>query len=381
MKKTIFLALSFAALVSCSKTQAETENQQEEQAAVNLTTETILGDRGAIWGFKFLPNGDIIFTEREGKIGIFSNGKVTEIKGVPKVAFESQGGLLDIALHPDYANNGWIYTAYLENTPKKDAQLNLIRFKIENNEMKNIETLHTTSATNKWRGHNGSRIVFDNDGYLFWAVGEGGQTSRGGADSPNQNAQNVKESWGKIHRMTDDGKVPADNPILPGNTEATTLYSYGHRNPQGLVFNPKTNEIWETEHGPRGGDELNLIKAGLNYGWPIVSFGINYDSVDISGAKHEGFEAPKHYWTPSIGASGLAYLNSDVYGKNWNGNLFAGGLALTQVSRVYFENGEAKAETVLKDVGRVRTIEQGPDGYLYLSLEGPGRIVKVVPAK
>lgn len=258
--------------------------------------------------------------------------------------------------------------------------MNLIRFRIKDNALTDIQNLHTTSSTNRWRGHNGSRIVFDNDGYLFWSVGEGGPSSRGGANSPNKNAQNVKESWGKVHRMTDDGKVPADNPVLPGNTTPTSIYSYGHRNPQGLALNPATNEIWETEHGPRGGDELNVIKKGENYGWPLVSYGINYDGVDISGKKHPGYTEPVFQWTPSLGACGLAYLTSDKYG-NWKGSFFAGALALNHVSRIYFEDGVAKEEKILKDVGRVRDVVQGPDGYLYLSLEGPGRIVKLVPKK
>lgn len=377
MKKVLLIVLTFIVFTSCSQ-KAETKEvtQEEGGGSFELTTETILKDRGAIWGFKFLPNGDIIFTERSGKIGIFSNGKVTELAGVPKVAYESQGGLLDIALHPNFEQNEWIYTVYLENA-KPQAKLNLIRFKIKDNALSDIEKLHTTSATNGWRGHNGSRIVFDNDGFLFWSVGEGGMESRGGANSPNKNAQNVKESWGKVHRMTDDGKVPADNPVLPGNTEPTTVYTYGNRNPQGLALDPNTNQIWETEHGPRGGDELNKIVAGKNYGWPLVSYGVNYDGVDISGKKHDGYEEPAFQWTPSIGACGLAYLNSDVYGS-WKGSLFAGGLALNYVSRIYFEDGKAKEEVILKDVGRVRDVVQGPDGYLYLSLEGPGRIVKVV---
>ena len=381
MKDALMLLLTFMTFVSCAQPLADEQNDEEQQTAddFELTTEVILNDRSSVWGFKFLPDGSVIFTERSGKIGILTNGKVTELSGVPKVAYESQGGLLDIALHPDYANNGWIYTTYLENAGGQ-SRMNLIRFKIRNNALSDIQNLHTTSSTNRWRGHNGSRIVFDNDGYLFWSVGEGGPSSRGGANSPNKNSQNVKESWGKVHRMTDDGKVPADNPVLPGNSAPTTVYSYGHRNPQGLALNPATNEIWETEHGPRGGDELNRVQKGKNYGWPLVSYGVNYDGVDISGKKHPGYTEPVFQWTPSIGACGLAYLTSDVYG-NWKGSFFAGGLALNHVSRIYFENGKAKEEVILKNVGRVRDVVQGPDGYLYVALEGPGRIVKVIPKK
>lgn len=378
MKRILLLCFGLLSLGACAQTEEYTSELKNED--FNLTTETLFSDReSSIWGFEFLPNNDIIFTERDGKIGIFSNGDIKEIKGFPAVAYESQGGLLDIALHPDYKNNGWIYATYLENTAK-DAKMNLVRFKIVEDAIGNLENIHSTSATNKWKGHNGSRIVFDNDGYLFWSVGEGGPSSRGGKDSPNQNAQNVKEGWGKIHRMNDDGSVPADNPILPGNTAPTTVYTYGNRNPQGLTLNPETNEIWETEHGPKGGDELNLVKKGANYGWPWVSYGVNYDGKDISGKKHTGFEEPIFQWTPSIAACGLAYLNSDIYGE-WKGSFLAGALAFTQVSRMFFEGGKVKEEVLLKGIGRVRDVLVGPDGYIYLSLEGPGRIVKVVPVK
>lgn len=373
MKKLLVLLIGITVLYSCKNSAT---NKFDDP---NFKVEDVVKDRSAVWGFAFMPNGDIIFTERKGIIGIFSEGKVTELKGVPEVAYESQGGLLGIALHPKFSENGWIYTTYLENEGE-NAKMNLIRFKIKDNALTDIENLHSTSATNGWKGHNGSRIVFDNEGYLFWSVGEGGKESRGGKESPNQNAQNVTEDWGKVHRMTDDGKVPADNPVLPGNTAPSTIYSYGHRNPQGLALNPATNEMWESEHGPKGGDELNLIKKGENYGWPFVSYGVNYDDVDISGKKHEGYHEPAFQWTPSIGACGLAFLTSDNYG-DWKGSVFAGALALNHVSRIYFEDGVAKEEKILKDVGRVRDVVQGPDGFLYLSLEGPGRIVKVVPKK
>lgn len=376
--RRIFLALTVFVLFGFTAQNCEDPSKRENQNfGGKLETETILTDRGIIWGFAFMPDGAIIFTEKDGKIGIFKNGKITELKGVPAVETESQGGLLGIALHPDFKNNGWVYIAY-NNKIGDLTNVNLARFKIKDNAVADLENLLSTSATNKWKGHNGSRIVFDDKGYLYWSVGEGGVSSRGGKDSPNQNAQNVKEGWGKIHRLTADGKIPSDNPVLPGNAGPTSIFTYGHRNPQGLVFNPKAKQMWETEHGPRGGDELNLLESGKNYGWPWVSYGINYDGVDISGKKHDGFQEPVFQWTPSIGASGLAYLTSDVYG-DWKDSFFAGGLALQELSRIYFENGNAKEEVLLKGIGRVRDVVQGTDGYLYISVEGPGRILKLVP--
>lgn len=378
MKNLILFFFSIALFGFTSQSCENPSKKAMENFTGELETETILTDRGIVWGFAFMPDGNIIFTEKTGTIAIYSNGEITELKGAPEVDSKSQGGMLGIALHPEYEKNGWIYIAYNDGAGEF-TKTNLARFKIKDNTVTDLENLFSTSETNRWKGHNGSRIVFDEKGYLYWAVGEGGVSSRGGKDSPNMNAQNTQEGWGKIHRLTLGGKIPADNPVLPGNDEPNSIYSYGHRNPQGLVYNAQTKELWATEHGPRGGDEFNLIEKGKNYGWPLVSYGINYDGVDISGKAHEGYQEPVFQWTPSIGASGLAHLNSDIYGKNWKSSYFAGGLALQQVSRIYFEDDQAKEEVLLKGIGRVRDVVQGSDGYIYISVENPGRILKLIP--
>ena len=383
MKKIIIVSVTLLSFITCNSCKNVLGDVVINPTPINenftLTQETVFSDRGIIWGFAFLPNTDIIFTEKSGKIGIYSNGKITELSGLPTdINADSQGGLLDICLHPDYAKNGWIYASYSSSVGGK-GQINLIRFKVEGNSIKNIENLFKTSATNQWKGHYGSRIVFDKNGFLFLSIGEGGSTSYGGENSPNLNAQNVKEAWGKIHRMTDTGKVPSDNPILAGNTSPTTVYSYGHRNPQGLVFNTDTGEIWETEHGPKGGDELNLIQKGKNYGWPLVSWGVNYDGVKISDSHNRtGIENPIYYWTPAIGPCGLAYISSTKYGS-WKGSYVAGGLALRNLSRVEINGSDVKSTTIIENAGRVRDVKMGPDGYLYLSVESPGRIVRLLP--
>lgn len=383
MKKIMIASatlLSFIACNSSNDTQTGvTKSPTPITENITLTQETVFTDRGIIWGFEFLPNADIIFTEKSGKMGIYSNGKITELSGLPTdINTDSQGGLLDICLHPDYATNGWIYASYSSSVGGKGL-VNLIRFKVEGNSIKNTENLFKSSATNQWKGHYGSRIVFDKNGFLFLSIGEGGSTTYGGEKSPNLNAQNVKEAWGKIHRMTDTGKVPSDNPVLAGNTSPTTVYSYGHRNPQGLVLNTDTGEIWETEHGPKGGDELNLIQKGKNYGWPLVSWGVNYDGVKISDSHNRtGIENPKSYWTPSIGACGLAYISSTKYGS-WKGSYIAGGLALRNLSRVEINGSDVKLTTIIENAGRVRDVKMGPDSYLYLSVESPGRIVRLLP--
>ena len=383
MKKVYSIFFLAFAILSC-KTNSENTNSIDSPIPVALEpkieNELILSNRGIIWGFDFLPNGDIIFTEKNGKIGLFSEGKVTEITGLPNdINSEGQGGLLDITLHPNYKTNSWIYATY-SSLSGGNGVLNLIRFKIENNSVRNVENIFKNSATNKWKGHYGSRIVFDKKGMLYLSVGEGGPSSYGGETAPNQNSQNIKEGWGKVHRMLDDGKIPSDNPILPGNTTPSTIFSFGHRNPQGLVLNTDSGEIWETEHGPKGGDELNLIEKGANYGWPLVSHGVNYDGKIVSNSPlKEGITAPKHQWTPSIATCGLAYISSEKYGS-WKGSYLAGGLALKYLSRIEITKDKTvNAFKLLENVGRIRNVKQAPDGFIYVSVESPGRIIKLIP--
>lgn len=346
-----------------------------------IKTTVIVNNREIIWGMDFLPNGDLLFTEKKGTIARYTaGGAVQEISGVPSgIISNGQGGLLDIKVHPNYATNGWIYISYAATaTGVNGALLKLTRFKLNGNNITNAETIFQTKTANTWYGHYGSRIIFDKDGFLFLSVGEGGATSYGGVGSGNMNAQDTKSDWGKIHRMTDDGKIPADNPILPGNTTASTVYSYGHRNPQGLIYDAMNNRIWEHEHGPMGGDEINLIEKGKNYGWPLVSYGKNYDGVTVSAnPTANGITAPLKYWVPSIAPSGMALITSDKF-KSWKGNILTGSLKFNYVSRATL-NGTSitKDEKILEGIGRVRNVIQGPDGNIYVSVEGPGRIIKV----
>ena len=347
-----------------------------------IATKTIVTGYEIIWGMDFLPNGDLLFTEKRGKLYRFAGGTTTEITGLPSgINTVGQGGLMDLRVHPSYAANGWVYATYSSSPSGSNAtQLNLIRFKIDANQLTNLETILRTSATNTWQGHYGGRIEFDRAGLLYLSVGEGGPGSYGGATAPNQNAQNVRTEWGKIHRIIDSGGVPADNPVLPGNTAPTTVFSYGHRNPQGLILNPSTGQLWETEHGPRGGDEVNIVESGKNYGWPLVSYGINYDGKPVSASPTmPGVQDPIHTWTPSIGACGVAFITNDKF-KAWKGNLVAGSLALTHLNRLEISNNTVVRESRLLDgQGRVRNVKQGPDGNLYVSLEGPGRILQLSP--
>lgn len=387
MYKALFPRIAALSILFCfvfafcnSKDKTPGEAPQEPIAEPNIKVNTILTNRGIIWGFDFLPGGDIIFTEKNGKICRLTGSAVTELTGFPEVKTDGQGGLLDIKLHPSYASNGWIYASYSGFDNNRNGALTLVRFKLSGNTITGLQTLFkATNPGNTWNGHYGSRIVFDKTGKLYLSIGEGGSTTYGGAGSANMNAQNVKSEWGKIHRMNDDGTVPADNPVLPGNTAATTVFCYGNRNPQGLVFNPLTDEVWENEHGPKGGDEVNIIKAGKNYGWPLVSFGINYDGTTITNQPtRPDVETPVHTWTPSIGACGMEVITSDKF-KAWKGHVLSGALALQYLSRLEISNGKVTKEVkMLTDVGRVRAVRQGPDGNIYVSVEGPGRILQLV---
>ena len=345
-----------------------------------LNIRTILDGYEIIWGMDFLPDGELIFTEKKGKIYIKRDETVTEISGFPDVLTRNQGGLLDICAHPDYKENGWIYATYSAENQEGGGQLNLIRFKITDNKVSNIENIFSSGGINTWYGHYGSRIAFNKQKYLYLTVGEGGERSYGGPSASNINSQDLTSKWGKIHRMMDDGSIPTDNPVFPGNTEPSTIYSYGHRNPQGLAIHPETGEIWESEHGPRGGDEINVINKGANYGWPRYSLGVNYDGTTISSDHTaEGITGPLYSWNPSIGTCGIAIITGKYF-SSWSGNLLVCGLVTEKLHRCIINGNKIiEEEVILKNSGRVRDVAMAPDGSIYVSVENPGRIIQILP--
>jgi glucose/arabinose dehydrogenase len=371
----ILFSLTLFILSSCEK-----ESEEDLTGIPLLKMNTLLTDYEIIWGMDFLPNGDLIFGEKRGKLYRKSNETVTEITGFPEVLSAGQGGLLDIRVHPDYSENGWVYACYAASNPAGGGLLKLVRFKIINDQVQNIENIFTTNGSNTWYGHYGSRVVFGMDKHLYLSVGEGGAGSYGGPNTINTNAQDITSSWGKIHRLRDDGIIPGDNPVITGNSGPTSVYTYGHRNPQGLALHPETGEIWETEHGPRGGDEVNIIKRGENYGWPAYSIGINYDGTTISsGHNAAGIKAPIHTWTPSVATGGITFITSNKF-KSWKGNLLVSGLVSQKLFR-YVVDGEEliQEDDLLSNSGRVRNVIQAPDGSIYVSVENPGRIIQIIP--
>jgi glucose/arabinose dehydrogenase len=343
-----------------------------------ITVTTIVTGNDVIWGMELLPNGDLIYGEKKGKIYIKRGEQTIPLEGFPAVKSGGQGGFMDLKAHPNYVKNGWIYATFTSLVAEKDSEVKLVRFKVKNDKIQNVENIFATGGGNTFNNHYGSRIAFDKNNYLFVSIGEGGGSSLGGPNSTNKNAQDTKLNWGKVHRMKDNGDVPKDNPVLPGNTKPTTMFSYGHRNPQGLTLNPQTGDIWETEHGPKGGDEINIISKGVNYGWPTYSIGINYNGTTVSNDhKAEGIKEPIFTWTPSIGVCGITFINSESF-KSWNGNFLATGLAGQKLYRFVIKDNKVVEENIwMEKMGRFRNVIQGSDGAIYISLEGPGRILKV----
>jgi len=327
------------------------------------------------WGIEFLPNGDMLITEKSGKLIHARDGEIiSEItEGIPSdLDVNGQGGFLDIELHPNYEDNGWIYLSYASNAGEGEgSNTKIIRAKLENNALTSAEEIYKGTPNSGRGAHYGSRIVFDNDGYLFFSIGD-----RGNRDV---NPQDINRDGGKIYRLNADGSVPSDNPYV-GKDGIDAMYSYGHRNPQGMAMNPNSGVIWEHEHGPRGGDEVNIIEPGNNYGWPVISYGINYNGTPFAeDTVMEGMEQPVLYWDPSIAPSGMTFITSDKY-PGWEGDLLVGSLKFAYIHYLDIEGNEIVGQQKLVEgTGRIRAVEQGPDGYIYFTAEGDG-VYRLVPA-
>lgn len=368
MKIRNYVVLTFAlmGLISCAQDKNPVNNDHGYEIVVSELT--------IPWGFVFLPDGSLLINEKEGKMIHFKDGNKTEVQGLPEVYNRGQGGLLDIALHPNYKDNGWIYFTFASTEGDGDGgNTALMRAKLDNITLTNKELLYKATPNTTKGQHFGSRIVFDGEGYLYFTIGE-----RGDRDV---NPQDITRDGGKVYRLNDDGTIPADNPFLNDPNAKKAIYSYGHRNPQGMVIHPETGEVWVHEHGPKGGDEINIIKKGANYGWPIISYGVNYNGTKFTDlTEKEGMEQPIHYWDPSIAPSGMAFITSDVY-PDWKGDLMVGSLKFNYMDKVVLKDEKViKEERFLDGLGRVRTINQGPDGYIYVGIENLG-IVKLLPKK
>ncbi|GGE43983.1 PQQ-dependent sugar dehydrogenase [Psychroflexus planctonicus] len=324
------------------------------------------------WGIDFFEDGSFLATEKEGNLYYHKNGELKEIGNVPAILLKGQGGLMDVKIHPDFKNNQFIYLSFAdEGENDGEGNTKIIRAKFDGNQLKNITEIYKAEPNTSKPYHFGSRIEFDDEGYLYFSVGD-----RGNRDV---NPQSIERDGGKIYRLHDDGSIPTDNPFVNESGAKKAVFSYGHRNPQGMEKNPMTGKIWVHEHGPKGGDEINIIEAGKNYGWPVISYGINYDGTSFTDETSKpGMEQPIHYWVPSIAPSGMTFVTSDKY-PELKGNLLVGSLKFLYLEHCVLEgNTVVKRERLLKNSGRLRSVKQSPDGYIYAGIEGVG-IVKILP--
>lgn len=345
---------------------------------MTVTLDTIATGFESPWGFAQLTGGNYLITDRVGVLYMVdSKQNKTIIKNSPKVLAEGQGGLLDIELHPKYAENGWVYMSYSKFKEEDNQKLTttaIMRGKIKNDELTEVQEIFEASPYTKTKHHFGSRIKFDKKGFLYFTVGERGME--------NEFPQSTENHNGKVHRLNDDGTIPKDNPFVGKDKSKESIYSYGHRNPQGLALNPVTGNIWESEHGPRGGDEINLIRKGANYGWPVISYGINYNGKPITNiSKKDGMEQPEDYFTPSIAPSGMVFVAGDKY-PAWKNSILIGSLRFNYLDRSIMKGNKIIGhEKLLVNIGRMRNIEMGTDGYLYVGIENPGMVFRLMPVK
>jgi glucose/arabinose dehydrogenase len=333
------------------------------------------------WSIAFLPGDRMLVTELRGTLRELEQGRLLPepVAGTPKVRFDGQGGLIAVAAHPGFATNGWIYLAYSDrgsNAAGANVSLTaLVRGRIRDHQWVDEETVFRAPVEfyKPSNIHFGTRIVFDRDGHVFFPIGERGVK---------EDAQDLSKPNGKVHRLRDDGKVPADNPFVRQANAFPSIWSYGNRNAQGLALHPVTGELWETEHGPRGGDELNLIRRGANYGWPVITYGMDYNGSPISAlTAKEGMEQPITHWTPSIAVCALAFYTGDRFPR-WKNQTFVTALAQQELRRVVIDgHNVTKQEVLFKDLGRVRDVATGPDGFLYVILNQPDRIIRLEPAE
>jgi len=326
------------------------------------------------WAMAFLPGGNLLVTERPGRLRRVSEGAVLEVTGLPGVHAQGQGGLLDVALHPRFDATGWVYLAYSRGDAEQTV-LAVGRGGLEQNRLTGFEEIFVTNRGASPGGHYGGRLLFLPDGTLLVSVGDRGDPSR---------AQDPSDHAGSILRIDEDGGIPADNPFIGDPRFASEVYTYGHRNVQGLALDPASNRVWATEHGPRGGDELNLLEPGGNFGWPVVSLGRNYPNQVAAGTTRTapGMIDPVIEFQPTLAPSGLAFVQGGVYHRAWNGNLLAGGLRSERILRIVLEGAEVvhMEEIVNGQLGRIRDVRVGPDGSTYVATDSSdGAVYRIAP--
>jgi len=364
MKYRLYLAFFISVLFTTLllpvyvSAQVSSEGDRINSTQTSFQLERVVGGLEHPWAMDFLPNGDILISERPGRMLRLSGGELMNVVGLPDIYSTGQGGLLDIAVHPDFQDNKFIYFTYSASGVGGTGTV-LYRARLEGGRLRDGEQLYQLPRFTRTNVHFGSRLVFAPDGTLYMSIGERGERQR---------AQQLTDAAGSTLRLNPDGSIPGDNPFVNRDNALPEIYSYGHRNAQGMAVHPDTGRIWQHEHGPRGGDEVNIIKAGANYGWPRVSFGEEYRGGSIgTGSDAPGIEAPLIHWTPSIAPSGMSFYTGNLF-QEWQGDLFVGALAGQHLRRLELEGKRVVDQEVLLQgrIGRIRDVKVGPEGYLWL---------------
>lgn len=368
------LAASLVLASLASTISAAGQAFSSEKATFRL--ETVAEGLEHPWSLAFLPDGSQLVTERAGRLRRIQNGDLQEeaIEGLPELVVSGQGGLLDVVLHPDFEDNQTLFLSYAHKTSREGMTTRVAKAKLDNDQLSGVEVIFEALPRSNTSRHFAGRMEFDREGNLYIAVGDRGEMER---------AQATDDDAGGVHRLTTDGNPAPGNPFTDNPSVNDSFFTYGNRNIQGMTIHPDTGEIWAHEHGPKGGDEINIIRAGNNYGWPDVTYGIDYSGATISNkTTMEGVTDPLHYWDPSIAPSGMAFYTGDRF-PQWQGDLFVGALKMRKLVRLSLENGEVKEEEdLLEDLGeRIRDVRMGTDGALWLLTDhSDGKVYRIVPA-
>ena len=383
------LTLAGTALLAIAATNVSAQSDTFHAANHDYKVVTVAEDLIQPWSMAWLPGGDMLITEKPGRLRIVRDGQLLPeaVAGVPDVFYDGQGGLFDVLPHPNFSDNHWLYLSYAKKT-KDSSTTAIVRGRFENDRLSDVEEVFAAQAVGY--GHYGGKIAFDNDGYMFLTLGDRMAPSVGDEAALRAHpAQDRSNHQGVVVRLNEDGSVPNDNPFVGQSGILPEIWSYGHRSPQGLAVHPETGDLWESEHGPQGGDEINRIEPGNNYGWPVVGRGVNYGNFGRPihiGISEKGMAQPSQIWVPSIATSGLMIYSGDKF-PMWYGNIFSGALAGEQLARLQLSDDYRNVviqETLAYNIGRIRDVRQGLDGYIYLAVSDrngkPTSVVRLEPA-
>ena len=375
----IFLLFLVSSLTKAGDIQ-NWDDSVEKTKKETFRVETFIDGFDIPWGMVFLPNQNLIVSDRNGSLWLvdYKEKSKTKISGVPNVRYKGQGGLLDVEIHPEFINNNYIYIGFTDylNSKKNRTFTSIIRARLKNISLTDQKIIYKADDTfyDNSTIHYGTRIVFDDKGFLYFSIGDRGKRNQ---------AQLLDYPNGKIHRLNADGSIPSDNPFFENNNAIKSIWTYGNRNPQGLAIYPSSSILFETEHGPRGGDELNILSSGKNYGWPEITYGKNYSGTTITKYTHkEGMEQPVIHWTPSIAVCGIDFYDGELF-NNWKNNLLVSSLKFERLYRLEIDDDDKviDQEIIYEAGSRIRDVQTGPEGFIYIALEDPGRIVRFIPIK